>query len=79
MRDFVTLGGRVIDSSPMYGRAEAMVGDLAAELGVQDKLFYATKVWTSGREDGIQQMQQSMQRMRTKRIDLMQVHNLVVV
>lgn len=77
LRDFVTLGGRVIDSSPMYGRAEAMVGDLAAELGVQDKLFYATKVWTSGREDGIQQMQQSMQRMRTKRIDLMQVHNLV--
>jgi diketogulonate reductase-like aldo/keto reductase len=77
LRDFVALGGRVVDSSPMYGRAEAAVGDLAAELGVQDKLFYATKVWTSGREDGIQQMQQSMRRMRTERIDLMQVHNLV--
>jgi diketogulonate reductase-like aldo/keto reductase len=77
LRDFVALGGRVIDSSPMYGRAEAVVGDLAAELGVQDKLFYATKVWTRGREDGIRQMQQSMQRMRTQRIDLMQIHNLV--
>ena len=77
LRDFVALGGSVIDSSPMYGRAESMVGDLAAELGVQDKLFYATKVWTSGRADGIQQMQQSMQRMRTDRIDLMQIHNLV--
>jgi diketogulonate reductase-like aldo/keto reductase len=77
LRDFIALGGRVVDSSPMYGRAEAAVGDLAAELGVQDKLFYATKVWTSGREDGIQQMQQSMRRMRTERIDLMQVHNLV--
>jgi diketogulonate reductase-like aldo/keto reductase len=77
LRDFVALGGRVIDSSPMYGRAESVVGDLAAELGVQDKLFYATKVWTSGREDGIRQMQQSMQRMRTERIDLMQIHNLV--
>ena len=77
LRDFVALGGRVIDSSPMYGRAESVVGDLAAELGVQDKLFYATKVWTSGREDGIQQMQQSMRRMRADRIDLMQIHNLV--
>ncbi len=77
LRDFVALGGRVIDSSPMYGRAETVVGDLAAELGVHNELFYATKVWTSGREDGIRQMQQSMQRMRTERIDLMQVHNLV--
>lgn len=77
LRDFVVLGGRVIDSSPMYGRAETVVGDLAVELGVQDKLFYATKVWTSGREDGIQQMQRSMQRMRIEHIDLMQVHNLV--
>jgi diketogulonate reductase-like aldo/keto reductase len=77
LRDFVALGGRVIDSSPMYGRAEAVVGDLAAQLGAQDKLFYATKVWTSGREDGIRQMERSMQRMRTQHIDLMQIHNLV--
>lgn len=77
LNNFVTLGGRVIDSSPMYGRSETVVGDLATELGVQKKLFYATKVWTTGRAAGIRQMEQSMQRMRTKHIDLMQIHNLV--
>lgn len=77
LREFHALGGRVVDSSPMYGNAETVVGDLAAGLGIGDKLFYATKVWTSGREAGIRQMEQSMRRMRTKTIDLMQVHNLV--
>ena len=70
-------GGSVIDSSPMYGRSEAVVGDLLAEAGTRDKAFLATKVWTSGRDAGIAQMQQSMQRLRASRIDLMQVHNLV--
>jgi diketogulonate reductase-like aldo/keto reductase len=74
---FVELGGRVVDSSPMYGKAETVVGDLAAELGVQKSLFLATKVWTDGRDAGIRQMQTSFQRLRTDRIDLMQVHNLV--
>src|SRR5688500_4270039 len=50
LQRFVELGGRVIDSSPMYGAAESVVGDLGAELGVLDRLFLATKVWTSGRE-----------------------------
>jgi diketogulonate reductase-like aldo/keto reductase len=77
LREFVAIGGRVIDSSPMYGRAETVVGDLAAELKVQDQLFYATKVWTRGRAAGIRQMERSMQRMRTVRMDLMQIHNLV--
>lgn len=77
LRQFVALGGRVIDSSPMYGRAETVVGDLATELAVEKKLFYATKVWTNGREAGIRQMEQSMRRMRTMRMDLMQIHNLV--
>ncbi|MFQ5994144.1 MAG: aldo/keto reductase [Acidiferrobacterales bacterium] len=77
LRQFVATGGRVIDSSPMYGHAETVVGDLAAELKVQEQLFYATKVWTSGREAGVRQMKQSMQRMRTAKIDLMQIHNLV--
>ncbi|MFQ6022245.1 MAG: aldo/keto reductase [Acidiferrobacterales bacterium] len=77
LRRFVALGGTVIDSSPMYGRAETVVGDLATELAVAKTLFYATKVWTSGREAGIQQMKASMRRMRTARIDLMQIHNLV--
>lgn len=77
LKQFVALGGRVIDSSPMYGAAEGVVGDLAAELKLQDKLFLATKVWTSGRDAGIAQMEQSIRRMRATRMDLMQVHNLV--
>ena len=76
LRRFVELGGRVVDSSPMYGNAETVVGDLAAELGVQKSLFLATKVWIEGRDAGIRQMQTSFQRLRTDRIDLMQVHNL---
>ena len=74
---FVALGGRVIDSSPMYGSAEQVTGDLGADLGVLDKLFVATKVWTSGREAGIRQMEQSLRLLRVKRLDLMQIHNLV--
>lgn len=70
-------GGKLIDSSPMYGRAEAVTGDLLAARGQRDQAFLATKVWTSGREAGIAQMEQSFQRLRTARIDLLQVHNLV--
>jgi aryl-alcohol dehydrogenase-like predicted oxidoreductase len=70
-------GGSVIDSSPMYGAAEGVVGDLLAAAGSRDKAFIATKVWTSGRDNGIAQMQQSMRLLRTDRIDLMQIHNLV--
>jgi diketogulonate reductase-like aldo/keto reductase len=70
-------GGSVIDSSPMYGRAEAVVGDLLAEAGTRDKAFIATKVWTSGKEAGVAQMRQSMRLLRSERIDLMQIHNLL--
>jgi diketogulonate reductase-like aldo/keto reductase len=73
----VALGGRVIDSSPMYGAAESVVGDLAAGLGITDTLFLATKVWTSGRDAGVAQMEQSLRRLRARRLDLMQIHNLV--
>jgi aryl-alcohol dehydrogenase-like predicted oxidoreductase len=76
---FVKLGGRVIDSSPMYGRAEEVIGDLTATLAIRDKVFVATKVWTHGKENGIKSMERSMSLLRTKRIDLMQVHNLVDV
>ncbi len=76
---FVKLGGRVIDSSPMYGHAEDVIGDLTATLGIREKLFLATKVWTRGKENGIRSMERSMVRLRTKRIDLMQVHNLLDV
>ena len=74
---FSEQGGRVVDSSPMYGRAEAVVGRLAADLGLGGKIFLATKVWTEGREAGIRQMEESMRRMGSPRIDLMQIHNLV--
>jgi aryl-alcohol dehydrogenase-like predicted oxidoreductase len=76
---FVKLGGRVIDTSPMYGRAEEVIGDLTTALGIQDKIFLATKVWTRGKEDGIKSMERSVALLRAKRIDLMQVHNLVDV
>ncbi len=74
---FAELGGRVVDSSPMYGSSESVTGQLAAELGLREKLFVATKVWTSGREAGLRQMQDSMKKLRVERLDLMQVHNLV--
>ena len=76
---FAKRGGRVVDSSPMYGRAEAVLGDLTAKLRLRNSLFLATKVWTSGREAGIRSMERSLALMKTKRIDLMQVHNLVDV
>ncbi len=67
-------GGTVVDSSPMYGRAEEVVGELT---GGSEDFFYATKVWTTGKMEGIQQMESSMQKMKRKTIDLMQIHNLV--
>jgi diketogulonate reductase-like aldo/keto reductase len=70
-------GGQLIDSSPMYGRAEAATGDLLAELAARPRAFLATKVWTTGRERGIEQMRGSAQLLRTETIDLMQIHNLV--
>jgi aryl-alcohol dehydrogenase-like predicted oxidoreductase len=70
-------GGSVVDSSPMYGKSESVVGDLAAGLGLREKLFYATKVWTSGRDAGIRQMETSFRLMQAQRMDLMQVHNLL--
>ncbi|NMF96209.2 aldo/keto reductase [Aromatoleum toluolicum] len=70
-------GGSVIDTSPMYGRAEAVTGELLAAAGTRSKAFVATKVWTRGRAEGIRQMQESMRLLQVERLDLMQVHNLV--
>src|SRR5262249_61171336 len=70
-------GASVIDSSPMYGRAEAVTGDLLAQSNTHAKAFIATKVWTRGREAGIAQMEDSFRLLKTDRIDLMQIHNLV--
>jgi len=78
LRLFLEAGGKVVDSSPMYGRAEEVSGDLIAALGARDRAFLATKVWTQGREAGIAQMRNSMRLMRAgPTIDLIQVHNLV--
>jgi aryl-alcohol dehydrogenase-like predicted oxidoreductase len=79
LKTFVDLGGSLVDSSPMYGRSEEAVGDLAAKLGLESKLFVATKVWTTGQAAGIRQMEASMRKLGVKRLDLIQVHNLVDV
>jgi diketogulonate reductase-like aldo/keto reductase len=86
---FVQLGGRLIDCSPMYGRAEQVIGELTSALGIREKfatanpsgggLFLATKVWTRGKQSGIESIKRSMSLLRTSRIDLMQVHNLLDV
>ncbi len=73
----VRQGGSVVDTSPMYGRAEGVTGELATRTGLADGLFLATKVWTEGRERGIAQMEESFRLLRTERVDLIQVHNLI--
>lgn len=77
LRLFVEQGGKLVDSSPMYGPSESVVGDLATELNITPQLFIATKVWTSGRDAGIRQMEESFRRMKVERMDLMQIHNLL--
>jgi diketogulonate reductase-like aldo/keto reductase len=70
-------GASLIDSSPMYGSSEGVVGDLLAKMKARDKAFLATKVWTWGEEAGIRQMDESFRRFHAEVIDLMQIHNLV--
>jgi aryl-alcohol dehydrogenase-like predicted oxidoreductase len=75
LRLFFAAGGRVIDSSPMYGRSEAVAGDLVA--AGKHPAFFATKVWTTGLAAGKQQIAESMRLLRSERLDLLQVHNLL--
>ncbi len=77
LQRFAQLGGQVVDTSPMYGRAEEVIGELVEELKLRESLFVATKVWTTGKQEGIDSMERSLTRLRTKKIDLLQVHNLV--
>lgn len=79
VRELVACGGCLIDSSPMYGRAEEVVGAVVEKTGLRSQLFLATKVWTSGKRAGIAQMEDSLRKLRTDRIDLVQVHNLLDV
>jgi aryl-alcohol dehydrogenase-like predicted oxidoreductase len=76
VRGFLDAGGRVIDSSPMYGRAEERIGDILASLKPAAAPFLATKIWTSGRAAGAAQLADSHRLMRVKTLDLVQVHNL---
>ena len=79
LRTLTAKAASVIDTSPMYGSSEAVLGDLTQQLNIRSKLFLATKVWIDGKEEGIRQMNQSFQKMKTDKMDLMQVHNLVDV
>lgn len=76
LRTLFEAGGSAIDSSPMYGRSEAVTGELLAETDTRAKAFLATKVWTRGREEGRRQIERSMKLLRADSLDLLQVHNL---
>lgn len=77
LRTLVEAGAEMVDTSPMYAPAETVLGDLAAETDLREKLFFATKVWTTGEAEGVAQMEDSLRKLRTDRVELMQVHNLV--
>lgn len=77
LKSLFDAGGSMVDSSPMYGKAEAAVGQVMDEADTREEAFVATKVWTTGREAGIRQMEQSLELLRVDAVDLMQVHNLV--
>lgn len=77
LRAFAAAGGRVVDSSPMYGRAESVTGVLTTELDLNAGLFLASKVWTRGREAGERELARTLARMGRERLDLLQVHNLL--
>ena len=76
MAAFFGAGGSVIDSSPMYGKAESRVGDVLNNMADRPPVFAATKVWTTGKDEGIRQMNESAERMAVERFDLIAVHNL---
>jgi diketogulonate reductase-like aldo/keto reductase len=73
---FFAGGGTFIDTSPMYSTAEAVLGDLLTAT-MQERAFVATKVWTRGEQEGVRQMTRSRELLRRRKIDLMQVHNLL--
>lgn len=76
LRRFVAGGARLIDTAPSYGSAESVLGELLAELGLRDQVFLATKLSSVGREAGAAQFAQSLARLRTDKVELLQVHNL---
>ena len=77
LETLIDKNGNVIDSSPMYGSSEKVVGDLTQQTSSPNHFFYATKVWISGEQQGISQMNHSFKQMQRKQMDLMQIHNLL--
>lgn len=77
LQAFFDHGGGMVDSSPMYGTSEEVIGYCLGKISNDENLFSATKVWTVGRSEGIEQMQQSERLWGMKRFDLMQIHNLL--
>lgn len=71
------MGGKIVDTAPVYGQAETVTGEIAAKLKLHDKLFLATKVWMNGKTEGVRQMERSLELLGKKPLDLIQVHNLV--
>jgi diketogulonate reductase-like aldo/keto reductase len=77
LRVFSAGGGTVVDTSPMYGSSETVLGDLIQQAGLRAKLFLATKVWTTGEPAGIVQMESSATKLKSPALDLIQIHNLL--
>ena len=77
LRALIAGGASVIDTSPMYGRSETVLGDLIAELQLRPRLWLATKVWTRGRKAGAEQIAESMRRLQVEKLELLQIHNLL--
>lgn len=74
---FFDMGAGMIDSSPMYGAAQEVIGKLLPQIADSTGLFAATKVWVKGKDQGIEQMEKSRQQWGIPRFDLMQIHNLI--
>ena len=74
---FYENGGRLIDTSPMYGMSEEIIGISAEEYIQKNRFFLATKVWTEGKENGLRQIEESFKKMKANKISLIQVHNLL--
>lgn len=77
LRELVEAGAELVDTSPMYGRSETVLGELLARHELREKVFLATKVWTTGGAAGGTQMKESLTKLQAAQVELMQVHNLV--
>ncbi len=75
IRTLIDGGARLIDTAPSYGSAEDVVGDLLAQMNVRERIFLATKVRVTDRDATFAEMRRSLSRLRTDKVDLIQLHN----